>query len=865
MCYFHVEKQSDNCNPSLVGRGATLASTSLQAGRLRLELDDTGKIVALEDIVANKNYIVHAKEQWSSYLLRCRKYGTNEVARPCRSEIIERDESSAVFRLSFENMTSIDVRIAAKNGYFRMEIVAAVPLKEISDVFWGPIRTTMRGPIAKWVGLNRSEDFTIGLIPLELNTDAPACPAWCSGNAAQFEAHGALLQLATYDHTRDRFIPGDGFDAEYRKAKPLPNVTVVGSAVALFGCPRGKNSELEMIEQIELAEGLPHPTFKGEWVKRSWEVRRPAIWIPHSQSNMAECIRIAAALHAGSLCRFHGFYQNWGHFDLDKDVYPGGIEALKADSQKVQAHGMFLENYTLTFFLKPVKSPEPWIAPIPDPRLMHFAVETRLAASVEENTSEIPVIYSKEVEAIWKRSHWKVIQIDNEMIEFGSYERRDGVLLLKKLIRGAFMGKPASHAENAKVKLMQVGGYHNFFPGTLDMYLEMARNQAMIDVRADLGKLLLDGFGASTGHGNYAKNLFLKTCYDLFVDNGKEVIFTTSPTQSVFAWHYIGYFSWGEFDHIRGFRGTMLDYRLRNQIEMQDNLIPNKLGQYYLRKDTSVEDIEWLLGLSAGWDAGFELCVEPSIRNHAAFTQICELIGLWEEAKAKAAFTDKQKMQLRQTDTVHTLLKRNGRFELKLKKHWRYRGLRIRPAAELHLLPVNGGPASIAPCGIDWSWTHNPGIFREVWLSDDMIYHAGTKAPVWRITVPPPTPGGRDVSSLFYIIRVPEDAPCGVRDIQITLHGNLMTRVPVVLYPGQYVSRVHDVPMVCVYDANHRVIREARIPQFNPYWYVPEFKKGTTTTVSLTCVPLDAEAKPEVRMNLRFHSELTEANVKQTK
>ena len=42
---------------------------------------------------------------------------------------------------------------------------------------------------------------------------------------------------------------------------------VVGSKIALFGCPAGQ--VLQKISQIEVAEGLPHPMIDGVWGKVS--------------------------------------------------------------------------------------------------------------------------------------------------------------------------------------------------------------------------------------------------------------------------------------------------------------------------------------------------------------------------------------------------------------------------------------------------------------------------------------------------------------------------------------------------------------------------------------------------------------------
>ena len=49
-------------------------------------------------------------------------------------------------------------------------------------------------------------------------------------------------------------------------AEPI-DVDLAGSAVAMFGCPEPMT--LDIIEKIELGEGLPHPMLDGVWIKRS--------------------------------------------------------------------------------------------------------------------------------------------------------------------------------------------------------------------------------------------------------------------------------------------------------------------------------------------------------------------------------------------------------------------------------------------------------------------------------------------------------------------------------------------------------------------------------------------------------------------
>ncbi|MDR2774981.1 MAG: hypothetical protein LBC19_09635 [Tannerella sp.] len=131
----------------------------------------------------------------------------------------KQDASGTEIELIYGEALRLTVHIAAKEDYFRMELVEASPGSEISHVVWGHYQTTMRSH-GEQLGVNRSEHFTIGALGLEPNTD---------GNAG-YTDKGSLIQLASYDHTRDFF---GNRTQPLRKAEPLPGVTPVGSAVAL--------------------------------------------------------------------------------------------------------------------------------------------------------------------------------------------------------------------------------------------------------------------------------------------------------------------------------------------------------------------------------------------------------------------------------------------------------------------------------------------------------------------------------------------------------------------------------------------------------------------------------------------------------
>jgi hypothetical protein len=96
--------------------------------------------------------------------------------------------------------------------------------------------------------------------------------------------------------------------------------------------------------------------------------------------------------------------------------------------------------------------------------------------------------------------------------------------------------------------------------------------------------------------------------------------------------------NWGE-PWCAGFRESQTQYRLLNQAYYRRNLMPSMLGWFRMTPEISLEDIEWLLARSAGFDAGFALVTSPEIvESHGMGNTIMGLIKLWETARMKRVF-----------------------------------------------------------------------------------------------------------------------------------------------------------------------------------------------------------------------------------
>ena len=825
-----------------------------QAGDLRMVIDKGGKITVLEAVNGGTNYIQKGEE---SYLLELSKYGADSAAdlqKPLSATAIAESQVNSKIELTYDDGVKLTVLITPKKDYFRMELIDAAPVAEISQIVWGPYKTNMKGLIGEWLGLNRSSTFTIGLLSLEPNTDGVTfnfMPV-----AAMSTAYGSLMQLASFDHTRGRFVSckENGYD-NLRKSEPIPGVTVIGSSVALFGCQSGKENELDLIEKVELGEGLPHPTFNGTWIKRTKEGQKFCMWGGYTQQDIGEYLKLSKILSARILCRPGGFFSNYGHFDIHPKIYPGGMKAIRENSDEARKNGLGLTLYSLTTFLTPITAPEPYVSPVPDDRLQTWKAESELIRDIEKDDQEIVLQNDKEVSATLMAAANKVIRIDNEIVKFKSYADKGNEIVISECQRGASDTEATKHLKNSRVRFMYMAGYANYYPGTISMSNEFSTRLSKILVEGGFENFIVDGFEScmETGYGPYTGNLFMKNFYDRCKENNKEVLVAGSIFNQ-YTWHMTSHESWGEGDMERGFRGSMLDYRLYRQLQLMRNLMPHKFGQYYPDQATG-EDIEWIMGLVTGWESGVDFSLNiKAIQANPEYNKIVETFSLWEQARAENAFTEQQKMALRQTDVVYKLShKPDGAWDLKFDHFWQNKQLNVLPPSAMNAKPVNSGPESVRPLSINWSWTHNPGLYNEVGLSDDLIHRGGNKESTWTVDWPSYTESKKShypTSKRYFqfVIRLDKSSPCAVNSFRVSVDGRVV-EIPVKLQPGQYLSIPHTMEFACIYNANHEVIGE-----FYLHGPLPEVYKGKTSTVGISCEPADKGAKPEVVLNVRFQN-----------
>jgi hypothetical protein len=147
--------------------------------------------------------------------------------------------------------------------------------------------------------------------------------------------------------------------------------------------------------------------------------------------------------------------------------------------------------------------------------------------------------------------------------------------------------------------------------------------------------------------GQYARQLFTKTWYDNLSPELKGRVINDASNPGHYFWHIYTRMNWGE-PWYAGFRESQLQLRLKNQQFYKRNLMPSMLGWFSLKLETMPEDIEWMLALGAGYNAGFGLSTNlETLQNHGKNKEIFSLIRNWENLRLKQVFSEDQKERMR--------------------------------------------------------------------------------------------------------------------------------------------------------------------------------------------------------------------------
>ena len=652
----------------------TSERTTFETAGFKLGLDGKGFVVSLLDRSSSMEYFpkgekapLLALNQDTSYL------------QPMSAEY---DEAAQKITLNYANGSIATIKVDNKTDYLRFELVSVEPRNGIEAIVWGPYPTTIDEKIGETICVVRDSLFAIGMQALNINTveglpygddaggcfidplpgqqvpdsirsmigkkvevnvnvtgDMPDYVRMYRGTAAVKKDFGSELRLFSRDHRKPRIIPIRSGSADYKQYVEPIDVDFAGSAIALFGCPAEK--ALDIIEKIELGEGLPHPELDGFWIKRSTVPGQAYLLNEGDPSKSMQYAKECGfkLIHLGD------FFQSWGHFGLKTGRFPKGAEDIRKATDAARQEGIFLGVHTLTMF---TTTNDPYVSPVPSDSLC----KTGSTVITKDLGKEDKEIYIQDPQFFRLLGSTHTVKIGKELINFQKVSDQEPWRLLD-CRRGQFGTAPAAYAAGTTIDKLINNDYSGFYP---DINLQDAYARRLAEVCNETGIDLMDfdgyGGGSPTGHGDYGAARFI----DLWYRSLDRYRLTCGAGTFHYYWHIYAFMNWGE-PWYNALRESQVNYRVENQRYFDRNLMPGMLGWFTLNPEFRPEEVEWIQARSAGFNAGYLLRVDESIERNGFRDELFELIREWQKARNEKVFSAEQLKRLQNPKNEFHLVK----------------------------------------------------------------------------------------------------------------------------------------------------------------------------------------------------------------
>ena len=770
--------------------------TNLQARDVQLKTNNT--LISVNEkgyyssIQVNSNEILQKGKQFPIVLAG----NKGQIVLPVQMKAV-----GHLLKLVMSDGNKIDLRVKESDECVRLEAYSVA--SQYDMVLFGPIGVNVNEVVGEVVGVAQGGDIAFGVQALNIKTTAGIPDGYVSQvlDKLQYKGERASLSVSSvpdYKQAATKTADGAVFQLaarrrdlkEYRKVNQAKEALVLpvegsdgvikGAAIALFGCKRA--DALERIGKIEQSEGLPHPMLKGEWAKMSRESMKSYLITDFGESTLDEVLKKAQL--AGFDYIYHdGPFDDWGHFNWDPKFTTKGDAGVKAMVDKAKALGIGVGVHTLSNFMT---TNDAYVTPVPTKHLLKQGILT-LTSSIDANESELTI---KKSDLFSLPMALNGLQIEDELISYGSVEEQGDVMVLKGCKRGAWGTTAAAHSAKAPLYKLWDHGYKVFFP---DLKLQDAFSTRITEILNKTGvcQISFDGLeGCSfTGQDEYAMSRFVTNIYDKV----QHLLRNDASRLSHNTWHIHTYTNWGE-PWGEAMRTGQVESRIKNQAFYRRNLFPRMLGWFLIRladrrqECSSLEDLEWAMSEAAGFDAGYGMTIRTkTLRRHGQIDLLLKAIHDWDYLREKQVFTEEQKARLRD------------------------------PKTEWHLEKVNENNFNLYPLFISKSYICNLGEMQ------------------------PGQPGGSDWSwstpyEGAYAIRLKVEGDGKIKNPKFTSEKGVIV-FPCEVSERQYLLYTFDGKAV-VTDKNYNVIQEV-VPQG-----VATIAKGSSA-VSFTC-ELASEDAPDV-------------------
>ena len=684
-------------------------STSL----LKIQIDDKGYITSMKNITIDPQREFSPSDKASP--LMCLFDGTNNMLYEPQSA--EYNQASGIITLTYANKSVAEIKIEIKDKYFKFILKSLSSRELIDEIQWGSYQTNITNLFGEIIGVARDTsdavNYTIGVLALNdettgglANTPGGAAPfqyiihspdhesmplpsdlhegqlfsiggdgisdvAFYShyeeyyrilyGNSALIDSLGRVfISYHAVDRTKEKqvffsLIPFlETNKPNHIQVQALPGVDYIGSSIALWGSP-DSTALLDVIENIVLTEGLPHPTIDGKWVKD------PARYIPDVStsgrlydSTLSYTSQLGfKAVHANDypgyfkVDRGNNGYIDGPDFEIKRFNFSSGNKSHKEFADILSASDIMFGRHTINTSLAQGTMDA---SPIPSDSLC-YQQKRLLVKDISASDTLIEVndpLYLDEI-ASWEGhcENLNMIKIGKELIHYLGVSDTPPYYL-QNVSRGYWGTQATVHRANDTIYKLQVTinyGYDGVIP---NIYLQDKIGEYYAEVAHinGLNFMDLDGqeFLFNQGHGYYSVKRYFRSMFDRAEALEIPYLRVTGATLSEGSWHYQSIWNVGGGTNMYDIAARKWGATTSEGKDLRDvafaNYFPATFGiNFGLSPSSTVADYEHVQAISVGVGATYMLSLnQRDIESCPQKYEIFKAIRTWEDARAANAF-----------------------------------------------------------------------------------------------------------------------------------------------------------------------------------------------------------------------------------
>ncbi|MFS2186239.1 hypothetical protein ACCC92_06165 [Mucilaginibacter sp. Mucisp84] len=675
------------------------AQTTFQTKWLKININKSGFVTNVLAIQSQKEY---SPKRYTSPFMSLYA-GKEKTYEPVSFSY---NQQNRRIKLVFSNGSTASVEVTDKKDYLRFTLLSLTKRSNITNIVWGPYKTTISKYIGDMLGVVHDGNFAFGIFSLKDNTTgglpcegdlsqgyyyihtndpvANPLPAGLhEGQRFRFGGDG-INDIAMSSQAEDYYKTNSGIAAQLapdygsyvalqsrdRRMRHLDFITLlpgyermnlprhqwvdaipvdfIGSSVAMYACP--DTAVIAMLKKITKSEKLPYiTTLDNKWIRDPKSFKADLAWNGRQDSlvSYARQLGVYSVQDEG----FGEYYPNpadrWG----SKRIMVNHQKISVADfTKQTNAHNIAYGLHTLCEFLQPNCSD---VSPVPSDSL-ETLYSTWLAKGISAADTIIRVTDTTFLNEYggWEGNHTNVLKLGKELIEYNGVTTTQPYTLLH-VKRGFYNTHTAAHSAGERIDKLQPNCYHGFAPN-IALQDKYAEYYAKFLVDGGMNYIDFDGLEscAYQAQGTYSEKRFYRKLFDAYHRLGGKYLRVMGSGISEGGWLFMSTNNVGGDSNMYnpvtdawGIEGK----DIRNG--SQSNYLPCTFGIQNFSSSWTYLQADNLQSRAIGWDAMFMLGLnESNVEKCKDKSAFFATFSAWEHARNAGVFSSAMKKELRNPD-----------------------------------------------------------------------------------------------------------------------------------------------------------------------------------------------------------------------